>query len=91
MVLERKKRQIDQLHALKSMVRVSFLACTTIGHVETLRRSQTQARKRELALTFEAAWFTVYFYFNSFSIRLLRDETHPKHFSHQLISLSIDW
>jgi hypothetical protein len=26
-----------------------FFACTTIGHVETLRRSQTRARKSELA------------------------------------------
>jgi hypothetical protein len=85
MVLERKKRRLDQLHALKSMVRVSFLASTTIGHVETLRRSQTRARKRELELVFEA-WFTVYF---SFSIRLLRDETHPqKHFSQNIFLLS---
>jgi hypothetical protein len=54
MVLERKKRRLDQLHALKSMVRVSFLASTTIGHVETLRRSQTRARKSELELNLEA-------------------------------------
>ncbi len=53
-----------------------FFACTTIGHVETLRRSQTLARKRELVLVFEAAWLL--FIFNSFSIRLLREETHPK-------------
>ena len=41
-----------------------FFACTTIGHVEMLRRSQTRARKKELVLTFEAAWFTVYFSFS---------------------------
>jgi hypothetical protein len=55
-----------------------FFACTTIRTVETLHRSQTRARKRELVLVFEAAWMVYCLFFNSFSIRLLRDETHPK-------------
>jgi hypothetical protein len=66
MVLERKKRRLDQLHALKSMVRVSFLASTTIGHVETLRRSQTRARKSELELNLEATRGLLFIFFKFF-------------------------
>jgi hypothetical protein len=84
MVLERKKRRLDQLHALKSMVRVSFLASTTIGHVETLRRSQTRARKSELELNLEATRGLLFIFL--FSIRLAWNA--PQIFSHQLL---IDW
>ena len=47
-----------------------------------LRRSQTRARKSELA---RSSMVYCLFFKISFSIRLLRDETHPKYFSHQLI------
>jgi hypothetical protein len=63
-----RKKWVDAHSALKH-VESSHIFCLSsqfckqpaVSWVETLHRSQTRARKRELALTFEAAWFTVYF------------------------------
>ncbi len=55
-----------------------FFACTTIRTVETLRRSQTRARKSELELNLKATRGLLFIFL--FSIRLLREETHPKIF-----------